>query len=171
MAMDGVAEACAWCVGLTLLSAGLIKLGRPSRFIAELADYELLPRWLTGPAGVLIIVLELAAGCAAIMPTTRPAGCLVAIALLAAFAFAVIVNLVRGRTDIACACFGRSSQRLSWRLPVRNGALAAMAAVGIGGADSLLPTVAGVVVVGLALLCVWLTLEYVDLMSLKEASQ
>lgn len=100
VAVDGVAEACAWCVGLTLLSAGMLKLSRRSRFVTELADYELL---------------------------------------LATFTVAVGVNLVRGRTHIACACFGRSSQRLSWRLPLRNGMLAMLAAIGTG-VDALLPT-------------------------------
>ncbi len=152
-----------------LLSAGLIKLTRPARFIEELADYEILPRWLIRPAGAVIIALELTVGCAAIAPATRAAGCAAAIVLLAAFTSAVVVNLIRGRATIACACFGRSSQRLSWLLPARNGVLAALAAAGISGADSLLPTVAGVLVVGLAMLCVWLTVEYIDLLSLKEA--
>jgi hypothetical protein len=81
------------------------------------------------PASVPIVLCELAAGCAAIL-STRQAGCAAAIALLATFIVAVGVNLVRGRTHIACACFGRSSQRLSWRLPVRNGVLAMLAAIG-----------------------------------------
>jgi hypothetical protein len=94
------------------------KLARLSQFREELADYALLPSVAVSPAGVVIVLLEFAAGLAAIVPSTRTIACGVAIVLLAAFTSAVLVNIARGRTEIACACFGRSSQRLSWQIPL-----------------------------------------------------
>jgi uncharacterized membrane protein len=158
----------AQCVGLALFGAGVSKLARPSQFREELADYALLPSVAVSPAGILIVLLELAAGLAAIVPSTRTIGCGVAIALLAAFTSAVLVNIARGRTEIACACFGRSSQRLSWQIPARNAVLIAAAAIGMTSTDALLPTMGGAVVLALALLVSWLVVEYMTLVSPRE---
>jgi hypothetical protein len=50
--------------------------------------------------------------------------------LLAAFTIGIAVNLMRGRYDVDCGCFGPAlRQTLSWWLVLRNGALAAMVAL------------------------------------------
>jgi hypothetical protein len=64
---------------------------------------------------------------ALVMPEVSFSAALASIALLAVFAAAMAINLLRGRSAIDCGC-GQSflAQTLSWTLVVRNGVLAAL---------------------------------------------
>lgn len=115
-------------LGLLLLGAGALKLaeGRARR-LQLVSGYGLLPR----PAAVLTAALlpwvEIATGAALWLGTPRESAAL-ATALFAVFGGAVAVNLLRGRTDIDCGCFGsRGAHGLSWWIVVRNAGLAVAA--------------------------------------------
>jgi hypothetical protein len=59
-----------------------------------------------------------------LLTATRPAGIALAFVVIATVTAGVIVNLVRGRTDIDCGCGGiEGRQRLSWALVARNAVL------------------------------------------------
>jgi hypothetical protein len=125
--------------GLLFLEAGLGKLAHGARFEGVVANYEILPGRLVGvvarglPAAELALAAALltAPGLDALAPWSALAGA----ALLAVFAAAMGVNLLRGRSAIDCGC-GRGGLRqpLSWGRVGRNlglaGLLAASAAAG-----------------------------------------
>jgi hypothetical protein len=83
-------------------------------------------------------------GVALLLPQTRAVAGAGAATLLAAYAGAVLINLLRGRADIDCGC-GGTAQPLSYWLVLRNvllgGAalllLATPAARGLGLGDAL----------------------------------
>jgi hypothetical protein len=108
-------------LGLLLAAAATHKLADLPRFRAALAGYRLLPEALVTPATAIVIGLEMLATAMLVMPSWRAQGALLAAGLLMVYAFALGLNLLRGRTRIDCGClgFGRA-ERISWWIVVRN---------------------------------------------------
>jgi hypothetical protein len=106
------------------VAAAATKLLAIARFRDELADYELLPGPLIGLASVVLPLSELGAAGATFALSTRVAGSIALVVLLAVFSAAIGINLGQGHKKIRCACFGESSQTLSWVSLFRNGMLA-----------------------------------------------
>jgi hypothetical protein len=119
-------QAGAVAVGLVFVQAALAKLRHRDLFPGVLANYRLLPEALIAPTAALLPVAELVIGLALLAGGQRFA-VLPAAGLLSAFAAAMAINIVRGRSQIDCGC-GRSQLRqpLSWMLVARNLVLAAV---------------------------------------------
>jgi hypothetical protein len=116
---------------LFLVAAGH-KLRDLGHFRATLADYRLLPATLTRPAAVVVTGAELAVAAALIVPGPRRLGLAGAAGLLVVYAFAVAVNLARGRRDLDCGCAGPAARRaISGWLVARNAVLAVFALAGL----------------------------------------
>jgi putative oxidoreductase len=92
-------------VGLVFLAAGLLKIWDPGAFAVAIVRLQAVPRALVGPSAILLPWIEVAAGAALLIGPWRPAGRLVAGALLAAFTIVLAVALLRGSAS-TCGCFG-----------------------------------------------------------------
>lgn len=113
-------------LALLLVVAAVHKLRDPRRFAATLAEYRLLPRRLSGAAGVLLVAAELAT--VAALGADRRLGLAAAAVLLGLYAAAITINLARGRRHIDCGCAGPAARRpISGWLVARNLALAGVA--------------------------------------------
>jgi hypothetical protein len=126
-------------------------------FKALFADYEILPRNLIAPAALILVLAEAAIVVGLVIPLTRSAAAIGAIALLVLYGGAIALNLKRGRYLIDCGC-GGSGQGLSWFLVARN-AILAMLALRAAAAS----TVRGIsitdgIVLGLSVVTVWLVI-------------
>jgi hypothetical protein len=99
------------------------KLRDSGTFRAAVDSYGLLPEPLVPIAARGLPLFELAAGLLLLFPETYGRGAELAGALLLLVTAAVVVNLVRGRTDLDCGCGGSSGQPLSWGLVARNAVL------------------------------------------------
>jgi hypothetical protein len=110
---------------LLLAGAAWHKLRDREAFRAALADYRLLPAALVPLAAQLVVALEVAL--AAVLLATPRAG-LAAAGLLAGYALAIGVNLLRGRRHIDCGCGGEPQPLSAW-LVARNLVVAAVFAV------------------------------------------
>ncbi|WP_035692896.1 MauE/DoxX family redox-associated membrane protein [Azospirillum halopraeferens] len=128
---------------LLFARAALHKLWDFTAFTGYVADYRLVPDGLSRAAAMTALGAELLCVAALVVPGGQAAGSLLAVALLLGYAAAMGVNLLRGRDRIECGC-GGAVQPLGRGLLVRNGALAAVAAVGLGGAPYALPAGAAV---------------------------
>ena len=123
-----------WILALSLAlllgDAAGHKLRDPARFRSALAGYRLMPEALVVPAGLGIVAAELLAAVLLVLPSRRAVGAAMAAALMGAYALAMGVNLLRGRTRIDCGClgFGRT-ERIAWWMVARN---AVLAAAGLG---------------------------------------
>lgn len=107
-------------VGLVFLTAGMEKFRHRAVLPGVIANYRLLPDRLVAPASAALPVAEMAVG-AALLAGLTPVPVLAAMLLLALFAGAMAVNILRGRRHISCGC-GRPElrQSLGWPLVARN---------------------------------------------------
>lgn len=109
--------------GLTLIVAGIAKLGSMRLFGDQIAAYNVIPLAVTKPLGYLLPPLEVAIGITAIAFSS--------LAFAAAFCFvsfaaAIGINLLRGKRELRCGCFGASStHRISFSHVIINLLLAA----------------------------------------------
>jgi hypothetical protein len=153
-------------VGLILLIAGIAKIGDRHQVADMIRNYQLLPSDMTKLLGLALPLVEIAIAVSLLAGVLMPWSALAAISLFLLFSGAVAINLLRGRREIACGCFGTSEeQHLSWLIVVRNIALAGLAALSIGYSETLLDllarisvieTAATVLMVSTALVLWWL---------------
>jgi hypothetical protein len=119
-------------LALLFLVAAAHKLRDLGRFRATLADYRVLPGGLVAPAAALVVAAELGVATALAVPAGRALGFAGAAGLLAVYAAAIAVNLVRGRRHIDCGCTGPAARRrISGWLVARNAVLALVALAGL----------------------------------------
>ena len=98
-------------LGVVFVYAGISKLGDADSFAQSIANYRIMPDFLTIPLAVYLPYLEILAGIALISRLLFSGGILIAGALLAIFLGATGSALIRG-LDISCGCFGSSSASL-----------------------------------------------------------
>jgi len=104
------------------------KLRDREAFRTALANYQLVPhRWLR-PISALLVGAEISVALGLCIPGVAAAAAGTAAGLLALYAGAISINLIRGRHDIDCGCAGPARrQLLSVGLVARNGVLVAAA--------------------------------------------
>ena len=116
--------AIAFGFAVLFVAAASHKLSARGRFEAILRDYRLLPEFLVRPIALLMPAIELTLGLGWISGLSPRATALASAVLLATYALAMTINLVRGRIYIECGCgFGTSTgeeQALSSSLVARN---------------------------------------------------
>ena len=115
-------------LALLLFGHAVAKARALRHFAATLADYRLLPPAAARPAALGLCAAESATAAALLVPASAAQAALAAALLFALYAFAIAVNLIRGRRDIDCGCAGPAAQMpLSGALVVRNALLVAAA--------------------------------------------
>jgi hypothetical protein len=113
---------------LLFISASQHKRADTRRFAAQLDAYELIPKALTSGFARVLPWVELTVGVLLLIPASRAMAGFGAGLLLAVYALAVLLNLLRGRRNIDCGC-GGTPQPLSYWLVIRNAVLVAAAAL------------------------------------------
>jgi len=133
------------CLGLVFLTAAIEKLRHGTVLEGVVANYRILPRGLVAPVSASLPWAELVLGATLLMlvPSVWPPAA--AIALLGIFAWAMSVNLLRGRSHIDCGCHHAAlRQTLRWSLVGRNFGLVLLLAPALpqGASMSSLPLIA-----------------------------
>ncbi|MBK8961321.1 MAG: methylamine utilization protein MauE [Proteobacteria bacterium] len=118
-------------LAMLLLIGAWQKLRDQLAFRTALEAYDIVPaNSLSALAAWLLPCAEVLAAVALVVDRTRGYGVALAALLLCVVTAAVIVNLLRGRTDLGCGCGGiEDEQTLSWALVARNGVLLLLLAV------------------------------------------
>lgn len=111
-------------LALLFFMAARHKMTSPRQFEAQLAAYELVPEALLPVVARAIPYIEMAVVFSILVPITRPIAAMVAASLLAVYALAMAVNMLRGRADIDCGCGGQPQLLSPWLL-LRNAVLIA----------------------------------------------
>jgi len=99
-------------IGIIFSVSAASKWIGPARFSDAVSNYKILPNWLSGSAAILIMFAETWFAFAHLTGYGLGSSLSGALLMLALFAFAVSVNLVRGR-DLSCYCFGHASEPIS----------------------------------------------------------
>jgi len=133
-------------VALIFARAAWHKLGEFTEFTGFVADYRLLPERLVRPASMAIVGGELLVVLAQLVPGGQVYGLLMAIVMLALYAFGMAINITRGRTFIECGC-GGAVQPLSWTLVIRNSVLILLTASAVATAPFSLDAASGLAAV------------------------
>lgn len=110
--LQRLAWVCRVALGVVFITAGVLKVGDPGRFAADIEAYRLLPQSLSLPAAYLMPWLEMASGLALIIGRWTKGASIWASAMMVAFVTALVVNLTRG-LDIDCGCFGSKSSTMT----------------------------------------------------------
>jgi Methylamine utilisation protein MauE len=119
--------AASFLLGAIFLAGAYDKLKDRDLFVGVVQAYGLLPVPLVVVFSFFIALAELAIGLALWVPSCWPAAQLAGCALLAVVTVAVVINLLRGHTELSCGCGGASAdQELSWSLVARNVVLTAL---------------------------------------------
>src|SRR6516164_10283883 len=92
------------CVGLVFMLAATQKAMHWRILPGVIANYRLLPRWMSLPAAVLLPPVEMVLALLLLSAQFRSWPALAAITLLLLFAGAMAINLTRGRDHIDCGC-------------------------------------------------------------------
>jgi hypothetical protein len=121
-------------MGLMFLVAAYHKLAEGPSFRVTILEYQLLPEFLVPPLSRLLPLSELLLGTSWLLAFYQQSiTAIVSAILLGMYAFAIGINLMRGRHYIDCGCgFGGkndSEQFLSGGLVMRNLVLVALALV------------------------------------------
>jgi uncharacterized membrane protein YphA (DoxX/SURF4 family) len=125
------------CLGFIFVTAGLGKLRHGRVFEGVVANYRVLPQWAAPWAARALPPAEVALGLALAAQIGEGWPAAAGIALLLVFAWAMSVNLRRGRTAIDCGCHQSAlRQTLSWPLIGRNLVLALLLAPGVSAAPT-----------------------------------
>lgn len=99
-------------------------------FEGATANYRLLPRRVVRTVSRAVPLCECSGAAALLLPSTRAIGVVCLMLLLGVFTAAIAINLMRGRTNIDCGCFGPAvRQSLSAWLLGRNALLFVLAAL------------------------------------------
>jgi hypothetical protein len=114
-------------LGAVLSMAGITKLADLQSFFTAISQYNLLPFQLIVGFGWVILMVEISVGGLLVMGFYTGPCCAIAAILFIGFSLAVAVNLLRGRRDISCGCFGTYGSTISWSLVFRNIILAGLA--------------------------------------------
>lgn len=118
--MNEIALAIRIFVALIFLTAAYGKLRHRLVFQGVVANYRLLPERAASVFALTLPPVE-AAVAAGLLFTSDSWPVLAAATLLTLFAFAMGINIVRGRRHIDCGCFQSAlKQTLSWTLVARN---------------------------------------------------
>lgn len=117
-------------LALVLLTASGAKLGNLREFVGVVRNYRLLPDLMVPFVGRALPASEAIVAIGLLVGILVGWLALAAVGLFLLFGCAVAINLLRGRRDISCGCFGpQQDHHLSWSLTVRNAILAGLAGV------------------------------------------
>ncbi|MBF6569242.1 MAG: DoxX family protein [Candidatus Binataceae bacterium] len=126
----------ALAAALVFASSALMKFRNLETFEGAVVNYRMLPKFFARPFAYAVPIAELSGAIAIVMPVTRVMGSIVLLCLTFAFTAAIVINLMRGRYDVDCGCFGPAlRQTLSWWLVIRNVMLMGMVAIASCRAD------------------------------------
>ncbi|MGC5325732.1 MauE/DoxX family redox-associated membrane protein [Brevibacillus sp. SYSU BS000544] len=108
-------------LGVMFLSSTYSKMKYFQEHIATVREYKIIPTSLVRPFVNLNMIAEAITGSLLLLGLFQKSTVLAAISLITLYTTAIIVNLMRGRTEISCGCGGIvGNHKISWLLVVRN---------------------------------------------------
>jgi|SRR5690348_2482170 len=117
-------------MGIFFLVAGGGKLVNIREFRKIILAYGIVRGNLCSALAYLLPIFEVMVAIGLLVNLRRPYTEYLAVLLLLTFTSGVVVNLIRGRRELPCGCFGRDTESISWHMVWRNLALVGLCLVG-----------------------------------------
>jgi uncharacterized membrane protein YphA (DoxX/SURF4 family) len=118
--MESLSIVCRFVLASIFVFVGIAKLARRQEFVLAVERYRLLPRPASRTVGTVIPWVETTVGVMLGIGLLERLTAVVLVGMLAVFAGAVAINLLRGRV-IDCGCSGPGApERITWRAVGRN---------------------------------------------------
>lgn len=115
---------CRWFVAGVLIYSGVSKISNRQQFLLVVKAFHILPARVTPIFSTVVPWLEVFVGGALLLGIRTTLSAALAGFLLSCFTAAIVINLLRGRTELDCGCFGRShNKKIGVGLVIRNAAL------------------------------------------------
>jgi uncharacterized membrane protein len=115
---------------LIFAASAMLKLADLNEFRGAVENYRIVPEEISGLIAVAVPLAEIIGAIGLMFPTTHRVSAMLLSMLLIVFTASIAINLLRGRRNIDCGCFGPAlRQQISWWLPARNVAMIAMLAI------------------------------------------
>jgi len=112
---------CRWLLAAVFLTSAGGKLRDRRAFASIVMDYQILPKRWVRPFATVLPWVEGAVALMLLLGMGTKIGAALSGLLLFSFAFAVGLNLLRGRKDLNCGCAGaRHKQKISGKILVQN---------------------------------------------------
>jgi uncharacterized membrane protein YphA (DoxX/SURF4 family) len=118
--------------GVILVLSGFGKLFYMRDFRKVLTAYQLLHPRLISPVSIILPTAEVLCGISMFITRLVTLAGFCAVGLFGVFIVAISTNLVRGKRELPCGCFGKTSEILSWLTVLRNLALIGLALLATG---------------------------------------
>lgn len=120
-------HAASYMLGAIFLAGAADKFKDRQVFVGVVQAYGLLPVPVVVVFSFFVALAELGIGLTLWVPAAWPWAQFAGVMLLIMVTGAVVINLLRGHTELSCGCGGASAdQPLSWSLVARNGLLVAL---------------------------------------------
>lgn len=145
-------------LALLFATAAVSKLRHVEEFYGVVRNFRLVPDAASRVIALALPVVELAVAVGLMVSAIAAPAAMTAAVLLIVFAFALAINVARGRTAIDCGCFRLGlKQQVSWLLVGRNIVLTAMAMIvalqlPVSGASSIAEGLTGLIAGATAML-------------------
>ncbi|MDD5371595.1 MAG: hypothetical protein PHQ40_21150 [Anaerolineaceae bacterium] len=96
-------------IAILFLTSSVSKTRNPHAFMKAVYAYHLLPPSAIRPFAVSLILIELILGITLILGWESSLAAGISVLLFVAFAVAIWINLLRGRENLSCGCFGEKN--------------------------------------------------------------
>ena len=117
-------------LSMIFVASAVMKLIDLNEFCGAVENYRIVPEQISRVVAILVPIAEITGALGVIIPNTHRGAAMLLSMLLIVFTTAIAINLLRGRRNIDCGCFGPAlRQQISWWLPARNLAMLAMLGV------------------------------------------
>ncbi len=113
-------------IGGLFIYASIYKINYTGEFAESIAAYQIAPYWAVNVLAIVMSWTELVCGILLVAGVRSKSAVTIIGALLALFATAVCVTLIR-QIPIGCGCFSSTEPPMSWRTVIRDLAWLAMA--------------------------------------------
>lgn len=115
-------------LGMIFLVSSVSKVSAPRRFANTLIAFRLIPNSWAQPFAIILIGAEAIIAALLLIGWQSRISAGLCGFLLVIFTVAIGLNIIRGRTDLECGCFGlRHAQQVNFNLVGRNVLLLSMA--------------------------------------------
>jgi len=109
------------CFAVLFIYSSISKFSDQNTFSLIVRNYQILPELWVSPFSIILPRMEIFISVMLLSGWEIGTASIIGILMLLAFSLAVSANLIRGRTNVSCGCFGKNKySKINWEIIARN---------------------------------------------------